>query len=59
MAELSLKDRRCYALIGYAPKGISHRRANLALNEFVADPRRGLVLYHDHFVDKAGGLAID
>ncbi len=58
MTELSPRDRRCCLLFGYAPKGVSHRRANLALNEFVADKRRGLVLYHDHFVDRPGGLAI-
>jgi hypothetical protein len=58
MTDLSPRDRRCYLLFGYTPKRVSHRRANLALNEFVADKRRGLVLYHDHFVDKPGGLAV-
>lgn len=52
------KDKRCYVLIGYAPKGTSFRKANLALNEFISDPRRGLVIFHDHFMGTPGGLAL-
>lgn len=51
------KDKRCYILIGYAAKGTTFRKANLALNEFVSDPKRGLVLFHDHFMGTPGGVA--
>lgn len=52
------KDKRCYVLIGYPPKGTSFRKANLALNEFISNPRRGLVLFHDHFMGTPGGVAL-
>lgn len=52
------KDKRCYILIGYAPKGTTFRKANLALNEFISDPQRGLVFFHDHFMGTPGGLAL-
>ncbi|HLF26821.1 MAG TPA: hypothetical protein VJG32_10820 [Anaerolineae bacterium] len=52
------KDQRCYLWIGYAPEGVSLRAANLAFNDFIADPQRGLALFHDHFTDQAGGVAL-
>lgn len=52
------KDKRCYVLIGYAPKGTTFRKANLALNEFISDKSLGLVLFHDHFMGTPGGIAL-
>jgi len=34
------------------------RDANDAFNEFVADAARGLLLFHDHLADRAGGTAV-
>ena len=34
------------------------REANDAINAIVADETRGFVLFHDHFADRPGGLAI-
>ncbi len=34
------------------------RAANDAINEFVGDHRRGLALFHDHFSDQPGGVAV-
>ena len=34
------------------------REANDAVNAFVADERRGMLLFHDHFGDKPGGVAL-
>jgi hypothetical protein len=52
------KDKRCYLLVAYAPSTITIADANLAFNDFIADERRGFVLFHDHFVRPAGGIAI-
>jgi len=32
--------------------------ANDRFNAFVADARRGPVLFHDHFADRPGGIAV-
>ncbi len=52
------KDKRCYVFFAYAPIGTSARAANRAFNEFISDNRRGFVLFHDHFVGRAGGAAV-
>jgi hypothetical protein len=49
---------RCYVVYALAPRELGPRDANAAFNEFIADPRRGLVLWHDHFVGERGGVAI-
>ena len=55
---LPKKDRRCHLVIAYAPEGTTLREANDAVNSFVADPARGLALFHDHFTDRAGGIVL-
>lgn len=45
-------------LYALAPKGLGQNEANRALNDFIAEPRRGRVVQHDHFVDRAGGWAV-
>jgi hypothetical protein len=55
---LTKKERGCYAVFAYAPEGTSMREANDAINAFVADEARGLVLFHDHFADRPGGAAV-
>ena len=32
--------------------------ANHLLNEYIGDERRGLVVYHDHFIGRHGGIAV-
>ncbi len=44
-----------YAL---APDGTAARAANDLLNEYVADSRRGLSVWHDHFVGTHGGAVV-
>ena len=34
------------------------RAANDAFNAFVAEGARGLLLFHDHFGDRPGGIAV-
>ena len=58
MPELTKQQRGCWAVWAYAPDGTAMRRANEAINKFIADAARGLVLFHDHFADKPGGMAI-
>jgi hypothetical protein len=58
MALLPKRDRRCWIVSGYAPEGTTMAAANDELNGFVADPRRGPLLFHDHFADRPGGIAV-
>jgi hypothetical protein len=41
-----------------APKAMTAADANRILNEFVADRDLPQVLFHDHFIEKRGGMAI-
>ena len=50
--------RRCYLVYALAPEGTSAREANATFNEYVADTRRGLAVFHDHFVGRHGGVAV-
>ena len=49
---------RCYLVYALAPDGTSAREANDRLNEYVADARRGLAVWHDHFIGRHGGAAV-
>jgi hypothetical protein len=49
---------RCYLIYALAPPGTSAREANHRLNEYVADARRGLAAWHDHFVGTHGGAVV-
>jgi hypothetical protein len=32
--------------------------SDVAFNDFISDPSKGLVLFHDHFIGKPGAIAI-
>ena len=49
---------RCFLVYALAPKGTRARDANDRLNEYVADRRRGLAVWHDHFVGVHGGAVV-
>ena len=49
---------RCFLVIAHAPEGMSPAEANRQFNEFVEDRRLPLVLFHDHFIGRPGGVAI-
>ena len=49
---------RCYLVCALAPNGTSAREANDRLNEYVADERRGLAVWHDHFIGQHGGAVV-
>ncbi len=49
---------RCVLVHALAPEGTTAREANDLLNEYVADRRRGLAVWHDHFVGTHGGAVV-
>jgi hypothetical protein len=49
---------RCHLVYALAPPGASARQANDLLNEYVADPTRGLAVWHDHFIGVHGGAVV-
>ena len=49
---------RCYLVYALAPAGTTAREANDKLNEYVADGRRGLAVWHDHFIGTHGGAVV-
>jgi hypothetical protein len=53
----AVKDR-CYFVYALAPAGVSARRANELLNEYIGDRSRGVIVTHDHFVGRHGGFAV-
>ena len=51
-------SRRCYLVYALAPARTTAREANDGLNEYVADERRGLAVWHDHFIGAHGGAVV-
>jgi hypothetical protein len=49
---------RCYLVYALAAPDLRAGDANTAFNEYIDDPARGLVLFHDHFVGERGGVAV-
>jgi hypothetical protein len=58
MTTLKFFKKKCYVLIAYSPGGMSLSEADVAFNEFISDKSNGMVLFHDHFVGRSGGIAI-
>ncbi|MEE8107078.1 MAG: hypothetical protein V3T86_16205 [Planctomycetota bacterium] len=55
---MSKRDRGCHIVFVDAPEGTTMRAANDAINEYTADRRRGMAMFHDHFANRAGGLIV-
>jgi hypothetical protein len=51
-------SQRCYLVYALAPEAVKAREANDLLNEYVGEARRGLAVWHDHFVGAHGGAAV-
>jgi hypothetical protein len=50
---------RCYFVYAVAPVDVPASDANDALNAYIEDPRRGVVVFHDHFTGSPhGGIAV-
>lgn len=58
MLIVSVMNERCYLVYALAPAGMSARDANDRFNDYVADERRGICVFHDHFVGEHGGVAV-
>ena len=54
----TIRKPRCFLLYALAPESIAPAEANRIFNEYVANPRLPLVLFHDHFIGQPGGVAI-
>ena len=53
-----LRQPRCFLVYALAPEDWSASEANQAFNDFVGDADLPLVLFHDHFIGRPGGLAV-
>ena len=53
-----IKKPRCFLLYAHAPEGMLPSDVNRSFNEFVDDRSLPLVIFHDHFIGKLGGVAI-
>ena len=52
------KKPRCYLVYALAPQSLPAADANRIFNAFIADRTLPLVVFHDHFIGRAGGVAI-
>ena len=48
---------RCYLVVANAPEYLKLREANALFNKYIGDRKRGHCVYHDHFMDRPGGVA--
>ncbi len=55
---MAIRQPRCFLVYAIAPEGIKPSEANDKFNEYIADQRLPLVLFHDHFLGQQGGIAI-
>ena|SRR5579872_7057946 len=53
-----IKKPRCFLVYAQAPNGMLPSEVNRLFNEFVGDRSLPLVIFHDHFIGKHGGIAI-
>lgn len=58
MRAFNPRKPRCYLVYALAPETMTMREANNQFNAFISHPEYGLVLCHDHFVDRVGGFAV-
>ncbi len=49
---------RCYLVVANAPEYLKLREANALFNKYIGDRKRGHCVYHDHFMDRPGGVAV-
>jgi hypothetical protein len=57
-ALLRITKPRCVLVYALAPDALPAAEANRQFNDFIADRRLPLVVYHDHFIGRPGGLAL-
>ena len=55
---IAIRRPRCFLVYALAPQGLDPAEANRLFNAYVADERRGLAVFHDHFIGEPGGAAV-
>jgi hypothetical protein len=58
MKLIKTRQPRCFLVHALAPEGMPAAQANRDFNAFVANRKLPLALFHDHFIGRAGGVAI-
>ncbi len=58
MNQIKTRHPRCFLVHTLAPEGLSAAQANRDFNAFVANRDLPLALFHDHFIGRAGGVAL-
>ncbi|MDP4220877.1 MAG: hypothetical protein Q8896_10600 [Bacteroidota bacterium] len=53
-----IKKPRCFLVYALASEGMLPSDANRVFNDFVGDRSLPLVIFHDHFIGKPGGVAV-
>jgi hypothetical protein len=53
-----IEKPHCILLYALAPEELSPGEANRVFNQLIADPGLPLVVFHDHFINPPGGVAI-
>jgi hypothetical protein len=48
----------CHLIYAGAPRAMSLQQADDLFNAYLAEPGRGIVVHHDHFVDEPGAMAV-
>ena len=54
----NIKKARCFLVYATAPQHLSAPEANAKINEYTADEKRGIALFHDHFIGQFGGVIL-
>ena len=55
---MRFRKPRCVLVYAIAPDGIKPPEANQAINAMAADPNLPLILWHDHFLGRLGGVLL-
>ena len=58
MNQIKTRHPRCFFVHALAPESLSAAQANRDFNAFVANRDLPLALFHDHFIGRAGGVAL-
>ena len=53
-----IKKPRCFLVYAHAPEEMLPSEVNRLFNEFVGNRSLPLVIFHDHFIGKHGGIAV-
>lgn len=55
---MKFRKPRCVLVCAIAPEGTKPPEANQAINAMAANPNLPLILWHDHFLGKLGGVML-